>query len=528
MNKMKNAYCHSQFVKSLFLIFLALSLLFATSSAVFAASEETTQEQNAYTVNEAFLYALAPDHLLPFAFDGYNPHPWIEIDISNCVAGQLYVYNELTDSVICVVNETVSTFAATKDNLFYVTDGGTISAVDYSGVSGGVLYQSEQGEITDIEAFGNLLYFIEGGQHAVIFNTQDLQAQTVTSQDVIFSLYMFDFDKIIWYDAQGNANYLNMSTQVNTAMANEYAVNCLINSVDASAEQQASTVSTYSTTSTSYNNVTFPLPEYPANEGEYGERPEAISSFDTSYANSRQCNGFAKYAHDRFWHLYDEDRTITDWLSDNALEADYSGASSKDMSCIKYDPKADTELTQFKKTASLVEKFFRGLNKGAFIRYVNYLDETPYNGTHSIVFAGLTEDGDGIYAYEANMDKNNGVGYQKYRFAYIAEKYATVLYYVDHSLSSTGVSHSSTYHRIECKRCDAYLLRSHNKKTSYSTTEHFQSCTGCNWTSSGAHKITGTICLACGYTTSGNVIMGNNETDVLKVPEDIPDGLESK
>ena len=520
-----------RFTKKSFLVLLIMSLLLSIPNTSLATSNETLQVQNITTVDGAFEYARAPEHLLPFIYKGRNPAPWRDIDTTGCVVGQLYIYNKNTGSVTSVVSETVLAYTATKDYLFYVTEGEIISAVDYSGVSAGVLYQCNRGTISDLAAFGHYLYFIEGGQYAVLFNTLDQSAQTIFSQDAISSLYMFDFDKIIWYDIQWNPNYFNMLSQENTVLANEYAVNCLLNSYDTNEEEQqaALMVSTYAVSASSYNDVTLPLPEYPAALGVDWQMPTVQSYFNTTYAGSTQCNGFAKYAHDRFWHLYSESATITNWISDNGLSADYCGASSADMASTSYDPRNDEDLIQFDNSVEIVEDFFDSLNKGAFIRYVSYDDETPYNGNHSIVFAGSSSDGQGIYAYEANMDGQNGVGYQKYTFELIADHYATVLYYVDHSLSSTGVSQNNTYHRIYCRNCDAYLRRGHNKVTTYTTTRHTQSCTGCNWTSTGLHTYVNDVCIVCGYDKNGsNIIMGNNKSDVLKVPEDVSDDFEAK
>lgn len=56
----------------------------------------------------------------------------------------------------------------------------------------------------------------------------------------------------------------------------------------------------------------------------YGFEPSAnelLSAFlnpdgsETEYADSHQCDGFAKYAHDRFWHVEDWDREHASWLS---------------------------------------------------------------------------------------------------------------------------------------------------------------------------------------------------------------------
>lgn len=510
-----------RFAKQVLLSILVISLLFSLPNTSFAASNETLQVQNVTTVDEAFLYALAPDDMLPFIYNGHNPAPWREIDTTDCVVGRLYVYNENNDSVISVVSDTVLSFTATKDYLFYVTEEEIISAVDYSGVFAGNLYQSARGAISDLSAFGNVLYFIEGGQHAVIFNTEDQSSETIISRNEITSLYMFDFDKIIWRDSQWSANYFNISSQENIGLANEYTVNCLVNSREIPNEQQDLMASTYALTAGMYNDVTFPLPEYPAASGVNWEMPTVQSYFNRDYGGSNQCDGFARYAHDRFWHLYDENSTITDWFSDNDLWIDYCGADFEDMARTTYEPRNDDNLIQFNNDQTIVEDFFNSLHKGALIRYVSKFDETPYNGNHTIVFAGLSADGQGIYAYEANQDHQNGVGYQKYTFSLIADHYATVFYYVDHSLRSTGVSANNVSHLIYCRNCDAYLRRSHDIEISYTTTKHTRSCTGCDWTNTGIHTYVADVCTVCGYAKKGNIIMGNSKHDALEFRDNV-------
>ena len=85
------------------------------------------------TSHEAMLYAMAPDHLYPFIYDGTPPSTWREIDTNDCVVGRLYVYDENTQDVTPIGDQIVTTHASNQDHLYYVTSDNLIVQADYSG-----------------------------------------------------------------------------------------------------------------------------------------------------------------------------------------------------------------------------------------------------------------------------------------------------------------------------------------------------------------------------------------------------------
>ena len=105
----------------------------------------------------------------------------------------------------------------------------------------------------------------------------------------------------------------------------------------------------------------------------------------------------------------------------------------------------------------------------------------------------------GVYVYEANQDWNNGVGYHQWSYADYIDNYDHVLYYVNHTFPSAGVSESPSYHVKQCINCDGYLRQDHNIRGTISSTQHNVYCTGCNYSSTGLHKFAGEVCIICRY-----------------------------
>lgn len=497
------------------LLLLAL-LMFAwfspTVFAVKAIQNETIETETAFSTDEALRYALAPEQLLPFVFNNRSPFVWVDVDTSDCVTGRLYVYNKLSDETIEITNEIVTSFSSTNDYLYYTTNEQKIFEVDYTGDKAVMLYQSSQGEIGKLNAFGNLLYFIENNKNVIVYDTASRQAEIITSQSDISSVYMFDFDKIICYHKDEHITYLNTVTEEQTALSNNYELNCLINETSSTVENfnESYELTVNRLLSYKYNDVDFPLDEYPADLGTNWTMPTVRSYFTTNYAGSNQCDGFAKYAHDRFFHLYNANRTSPSWQNGTSVTTDHWGALPNEITNPNYVPGNDNDVVQLNSTDS-VREFFAGLSKGAFLRYISRTDSTPYNGTHSIVFAGMSEDGTGIYAYEANQDGQCGVGYQKYTFAVLDNNYTHVLYFVNHTFPSTGTSENSSTHLVYCENCNGYLRQTHNIDISITGLDHTLYCTVCSWYETSAHTFSYDACTVCRYRKGDLVVMDIDE-----------------
>lgn len=501
-------------------------------------------------------YALPPTDLFPFIFDGKDPASWLEIDTTNCVADRLYVFNKNTEEVLLIGNDTVNNFKTTKDNIYYLTGNNKVTKTDYLGSSFTMIYQSTRDNITYMHTYGDYICFVEDSKYIVVMDIESNIAETVFVCEGISSMFMFDTDKLIWRNGEGNAFYYNITTNKTIAMEDENELSELLNPYVA--PEQYLNTNTYSVRNTTtsltaedYNDITFPLDEYPADlQYNFNTLVNVRSFFNRGYANSYECDGFAKYAHDRFWHIRDDSRDWPSWQTANGgTTLDYHGADPGDTDSTTYNPFTDEKTTDLS-TGEKLLSFFSSLKRGAFIRYISVHDESPYNGNHSIVFDGISEDGTGICAYECNQkeehDRANAVGYQKYSFSVLTGHYIRALYYVDHEVSTSEVCANATYHKLECANCDGYLLREHegepvykaNAGTSghraaysccsgYATLAHTGSATYTNTGSADGHRVEYTcctgkktvphtygvnafLCTACGYRSDAGLNSNEN------------------
>lgn len=400
-------------------------------------------------------YALPPDHLYPFIYDGTPPSTWREIDTSNCKIGCLYVYDENTKEVCAIGSHTIITHASTKDHIFYITDNQMIYQTDYTGSYFTLIYQSDLGNIDMLQTFGNFLYFVEKERGIIVFDINAQAIHAFFANDSVTSAYMFDDTKLIWWDANELPYYFDTVSKQNVELANDNEVSNLIKpyilpiSTNGDMMVQSSAVINNVGVPDDYNNIAFPLVGYEAVPERKGYEPTVVlKKFKNAdgtkkcYASSYECDGFAKYAHDVFWHIEDWSRTVPSWDLGNTNTADYH-------SNISWNSQAD------------MIDIFEGLSRGAFVRYVSKQDATPDNGTHSYVFDGIDSDNLGMWHYECNQDFDCGIGYQYYTFSLYYSKNKKILYYVDHEVSTNSSCANATYHKLECANCNGYLLREH-------------------------------------------------------------------
>lgn len=460
---------------------------------VFSAAADTVGQQQTVFLQDSFdtasalAYGVVPEHLYPFIYPGSNPYPWVEIDTANCTVGKIYVYNRNTDILTPIGSDTAKTYAATTDYLYYVTRDNTIKKTDYTGSSITTLYASSQGNIHNLSAFGNILYFIQNGKHLIFLDATTGNTQCVLTEDDLVSAFVFNEDKFVWYDSQDQARYYNLTTRQSVALKNPYEENALIAQYTASESENTAGNNTRMYPSSGqadpYNDITFPLDEYRAVFGvEQYHKLTVLDSFDRRYAGSGECDGFAKYAHDAFWHILIDNRTQPSWIVNGTLTDDVHGNivrnTKADCALVwreeNYDDVKDDE--DYIDNTAVVTQFFRALDRGSFVRYGKADDDTLYDGSHSIVFDGLSDDGRGIIVYEANQNWNNGVGYQKYYFETIHNGYEWILYYVEHDVGDTVVCEDIYTHKVCCANCDAFLRQEHSYEyanySNYSENEH--------------------------------------------------------
>ena len=433
-----------------------------------ATNQQTVMLQECFDTASALAYGVVPENLYPFIYPGSNPYPWVEIDTTNCIVGEIYVYNSDTNILTHIGSDAAKTYAAAADYFYYVTTDNTIKKSDYIGASITTLYTSSLGSIHNLSVFGNILYFVEAGKQLIFLDTVSGNTQQVLTEDDLVSVFVFNADKLVWYDSKEQAWYYNLSTGRSVALQSHYEENALIAQYTTSDTENSVISYQLGGQGDSYNDIAFPLPLYPATLGvEEYDSLEADSHFNRNYAGSNECDGFAKYAHDSFWHILIDNRTQPSWMVNGVRTDDVYGNvvmnTDSDRALVWREKDYYVAIADgsYVDNTAVVTQFFRQLDRGSFVRYGKGDDATKWDGSHSIVFDGLSDDGAGIIVYEANQDWENGVGYQKYYFSTIHRGYEWILYYVEHDIGDNNACENIDTHKVCCANCNGYLRQSH-------------------------------------------------------------------
>lgn len=201
------------------------------------------------------------------------------IDTSCCVIGELYVYNEKSKTVHCVSTDSIVAYAASNDYLYYVTSEWEIIQADYLGEKQSLVYDTQGGRIHDITVFGNILYFVVDGQQLVFVDIFSGNSQSILVQEELKSVYVYDSDKLIWTNSVNETFYYN-TTSGQTIALNNQLDDTFLSSESMFGFGAISAAITADTLSTDdYNDVIFPLEEYPAVAEVKGFKPTVIQSY---------------------------------------------------------------------------------------------------------------------------------------------------------------------------------------------------------------------------------------------------------
>lgn len=438
-------------MKRLLILCLALCLFVIMQPVTVSAADESLAG-TAYTSDADISseeYRIAPINLFPFVYTEGGA-AWYEENIigeNDCKLGYMYVKNFDTGEITQILDEPVISFCETLENLYCVTEDQKIVMTDYSGELHILLYEAAQGAVESLRYYNGKLYFIEN--HSVIrLDLTDLSAATILEQEGIVSVNPFSDTELIWRNARDEAYYFHTTAGKSVLLENEqeenavlgletYEVPDAIELIPPDAEIQAVTAA-----------VDFPLPEYPvgSNFCDGGICDHANEVYCCRYyASSRQCDGFARYAHERYIHH-----------SGSAWSNPYRPA--KDSHFLADVDSSDTDAVEFRlSNTSEVRLFFSKLKKGAFVRYTK--NRWDFDGFHSIAFVSM--DSTGIWAYECNQDNRCGVSYTHYNFSAFIGRYNYVSIYVSHTFPRSATSASSSTHRFDCVNCDGYIFEPH-------------------------------------------------------------------
>lgn len=452
-------------------------------------------------------YGSAPDGLYIFLYHGTAPYLDMDIDTSECVIDRLYMYDLTSDAVTEISDESVSAYTATKDTLYYITQAQVLYKTDYTGQTREQLYVCSQGTLKDLSSYLNTLYFIENDSEVIYLDTVTGQSQSVLQLDNLELVFLLSETELIATTEEGCSLY-NFSTKETTLISELEAINEINKSVlrwNNMGEPDASVMAEFNPSSVTHSNdVSLPLTAYPAdpygNNGFYYGRPiswfhengqEGCSNSNCkSYADTDECEGFARYAHDAYMHTVDNNIGYYAWLDENH---------------------SVLENHNFNNSRDTVKSFFNTLNTGAYVRY------KTAGYYHSIVF--VSRDNNGIWVYEGNQSyyenltdeqKGNhpesyfdcGVHFQYYTYEAIAGNYLYAEHYVNHSFAAIPTCENGFYHKNICSSCDGYLQGRHTTSgatySSYSSTQHKVNFTCCDGVAYLPHSYSNNRCTGCG------------------------------
>lgn len=536
------------------MLFVILSSLLVV---VYANPPLETEEIDFISHSNPHDYATVPDGLYVFIYQGTAPYLSVEIDTTTCVEGRMYVFDSNTEIVTEISDKTVMNYTCNQDALFFVTSSLEVYKTDYLGQGYEYLYKSESDSIANFENYLDTLYFVESGD-IVFLNYQTKETQKIwTCEDIDWVFRLNDTELVVATIEECHYLYdilSNTATQISGILANDL-ITVAVTGDDMAGDSGISLMSLYSPSIQSYeNDVTLPLPEYYVNyydtsrymNSDYGtpatwfhyDKAEGCDGGDNCkyYTQTWECEGFARYAHDRYLH---------NELTNNPSYGDWFAL---------YPCSSQVNFTGLQ----VVADFFSQLNTGDYVRYSKENDTTPEDGAHSIVFIGC--DGDGFWAYECNQkytdtetlgDYGCGIHLQYYTYEAIIIRYTGALYYVKHNYNVSPDYEDVTYHIRECTHCVGYLRQKHDVASAtivnaanhravisccggktlaaphtgtvtyqtYSATQHKVSATCCSGYVLANHTFrldtyNRSVCTGCGY-VSGMIIMGLDHIPVI-------------
>ena len=501
-------------VRKIIVVLMTLAILCGLCGMVFATTNAIEEDTTTPSAVNPFEYAKAPDGLYVFIYYGSSPYMSVDIDTSECVVGRLYVYNSTTASVTEISEQSVTAYTYTINALYYVTTEQKIYKTDYFGTNHEHLYQCTQGTIRNLKTYLDTLYFIEDQTSIILLDVASKTTQEIWAYENLSWVIMLNTDQLIATTAEEDDYLYDMSTDTATPISDIEATNLVTAAVKGTASNNARTTTTVNlaTMVTQENDVSFPIEPYGAIpddtyskvNGYYYSPPTSWFHTDPThegcgtgicktYGGSSECEGFARYAHDRYAHMenyadmsryaWDDDKCIITYDYPRLTKEEYGDeVSSRNLKLF---------LDQYD-----VKDFFAPLETGAYVRYGKYKDNDREDGVHSIVL--VAKDDLGIWVYECNQsyDSNSnhgcGVFLQYYTYA-VLTKYEYILHYVNHDFEETPVYDGTTYHKVGCTDCAGYVRKEHDdvSKTFFNIINHrttFNCCSGSTVTT--AHTAT--------------------------------------
>ena len=422
------------------------------------ADTQPADTQPANNIADEEHYRIAPDDLFPFVFSDGSDFAWYRENVvgeSDCVSGYLYVKDMKTGQITQILEEPVSRFRETQDYLYCVTADQKLICTDYTGSIYIHLYGAMYGDIKWLDYYANSLYFVDG-EHVIKYSIADGTAATLIEQAGIETVYPFAVDQLLLTTDMDETIYLNIETGETCALETEAEINEVLTGYTVFELDPMQSDMGYATYDFQVKFAqSFPLPDYPVGShfsvgGDCDHKNKVY--YCRTYAQSNQCDGFARYAHEQFIH--------------------HVGSASS----APYRPAGDTHYisgggTPALNSVSAVKTFFNSLMMGAFIRYTKTQSDTT--GFHSAVF--MNTDSTGVWVYECNQDYKCGVSITHYNYEVFITRYPYVAIYVSHTFAGTVTQYSASCHKVKCVNCDGYVYCEHSMNNG--------TCRQCGYTS---------------------------------------------
>ena len=421
-----------------------LVFLLCVNFPLVVSGQEISSLENQYTENVN--YRIAPEDLFPFIYSEGEEFAWFRDNVigsNSCIEGYLYVKNLTDGSITKILDDPVTMFRETLDSLFCITFDQKVVQTDYVGSTPVILYEPQYGSLTYIDYLDDHLYLVDGDRIISLY-IQTLKADVIAEQECVTSVYPVDSENVLIYNSLGEVFRYDAASNRGCVKLSQQEADALLMGQPIIQQPLTKALQESNSPRAVQLVVDFPHPDYPVgshfSEGGICDHKNGIEKCKY-YASSRQCDGFAMFAHEEYIHV-----PGSTWS-------------------VPYRPQGDTYGYPYSQaplhlgSATSARVFFSRLTKGAFVRYAE--SAADWEGFHSIVF--ISSNTSGITVYECNQDWACGVDLRSYDFSVFNIKYDYIAIYVSHTFDGGYSQFSSAYHKSYCSTsdCSGYIYEVH-------------------------------------------------------------------
>lgn len=415
--------------------------------------------------------SVAPEPYYPFIYSPENSYLWLGETLNSQIMlltpNYMYVANKELQTVFKVIETQVVSYDNNQDYVFAATSTGEIVRTDYQGDGDITIYEAQQGNLSALCYESRNLYFMDGNK-LMRLNVDTLEYTMILQHSGVVRIRAHENQFLVITDSQGEKyvfSFLsNRMEKIETEEQNDVVWDQAICELpistseftleNGSGNDPMNLVDTY---------ITLPMAEYPV--GSYfttNGLPCVNHNRCKVYACSRQCDGFARYVNEHYYHV--NDKVYGPYYKSGDISSPYP----------KYKWLEDDDY---------LYQFFNHLHKGAYVRVSsrNRADDEAFwapnvaQGSHSFIY--ISHDTNGVTVYEANRAGNCNVGYVYYTYEAFLEKHEYFFGWVNHNTSGTVVNSTDQYHRLHCSNsgCEAYVVEAH-RYTVYGTSYRCSVC----------------------------------------------------